>query len=147
MNDLTGCPIDFVKVNESRPRLVAALVVLLSFAFCLTQWRLLMLFLSIDFFLRAFKMGKYSVLGNVAKFLIQQFQIGGKPVDEAPKRFAAKLGFIFTIAILALSVAGYAMAATIATCVLILFAVLESAFSFCVGCKVYAVGLRMKIFK
>ena len=147
MDDLTTCPVDFVKINESRPRLIAALVILLSFAFCLTHWRILMLFLSMDFFLRAFKIGKYSVLGNIAKFAVQRFHINGKPVDEAPKRFAAKLGFVFTIIILSLSVTGFAIAATVATYLLILFAILESVFSFCVGCKVYTIGIKMGIFK
>lgn len=147
MEKLTSCPTDFIKINGSQPRLVAALVVFISLAFCMTQKWCLILFLSIDFFLRAFKMGKFSVLGNTARFMVQKLRIGGKPVDEAPKRFAAKLGFIFTIVILILSVAGYLASATVITCVLVLFAILESAFSFCVGCQVYTAGLRMGIFK
>lgn len=147
MDNLTSCPVDLIKINESRPRLVAALVVLLALAGALTQWWGIMLLLSMDFFLRAFKMGKYSVLGNIAKMTIQKFHISGKQVDEAPKRFAAKLGFLFTIAILVLSVTRHMPAAMMVTYVLVLFAVLESVFSFCVGCLVYTIGLKMGIFK
>lgn len=145
-NDIT-CPVDFVQVNENQPRLVAAQVVLLTAIFIGTGWWPVFLLLAVDFFLRAFKLGRYSLLGQAATSVVQQWKLSGKKVDQAPKRFAAKLGFIFSLIILTLSVFHQTTIAAYVAVVLILFAILESVFNFCVGCRIYSIGIRWHIFK
>ncbi|MBC7687004.1 MAG: DUF4395 family protein [Aquabacterium sp.] len=57
--------------------------------------------------------------------------------DQAPKRFPAKIGLLFSGAIAICFAFNYTMAALLLTIVLAIFALLESAFSFCAGCYVY----------
>ncbi len=147
MGEAIICPVDFVKVNESQSRLVAGQVVLLSFIYLLSLWWPILLFLTIDFFLRGFKLGKYSPLNIVAKAIVKKFYITGKQVDQAPKRFAAKLGFIFSLLILILHLVGLSVLSFGVTIVLILLAILESVFGYCVGCQIYNLGLKMGLIK
>jgi hypothetical protein len=58
-------------------------------------------------------------------------------VDRAPKRFAAGVGFLFSLAVLVLSFTPYTLAAGVLAGILILFAGLEAFVAFCAGCYVY----------
>lgn len=131
------CPVDFITVNENKVRLTALNVLLLAIVYLwLTHWSIAA-FLTIDFFCRAFNLGKYSLLNFISDKEVQLFAIKVKPIDQAPKRFAAKIGFIFSLAILALTVFNYTNTATLLAIVLSMFAFLESFAGFCAGCYVY----------
>ncbi len=94
------------------------------------------------FFLRAFKFGKYSLLNLFSDQLIKAFSIPSKPIDQAPKRFAAKASLVFAIAILALQLTGHSVAAVLFAGVITLFSLLESFAGFCAGCYVYTFYLK-----
>ena len=139
------CPVDFVTINENQARLTALLVLTLTCVWLFTGYILIPLFLFSDFILRAFNLGKYSTLGIISGFVIETLTISFKPVDRAPKRFAAIVGVIFSAAILALSVYNQPFPAKILAIILSIFAALEAFVGFCAGCYVYTLGL--KIFK
>ena len=143
MNNQIDCPVDLVSVNEHKVRLIAFFTMLLTASFLLTSFWPIIVFLTIDFFLRAFKWGSYSVLGFISDKVIALFKIGVKPVDRAPKRFAAMVGLFFTVIILALLAFGFAISAGLFAAVLIFFAFLESVLGFCAGCYVYALGKKI----
>ena len=138
MSNNLQCPVDFVPMNENKARLTAFFVLLLSAVFLITKWWIIVAFLLIDFLLRANKLGKYSLLAIVSDVVIKQFNIKNKPVDRAPKRFAAGVGAIFTVGILILTFMALNTTVFIATSVLLLFAFLESFVGFCAGCYVYS---------
>src|ERR1700743_553267 len=94
------CPVDFIPINENKARLTAFLVLVIGIVYLLTGFWLLIAFLLIDFALRTFNLGKYSLLGFLSDALIKQLKIKNKPVDRAPKRFAAGVGLVFNAAIL-----------------------------------------------
>lgn len=137
------CPVDFVTVNENQARLNAGQVFAITIAWLLTGFILLPIILTGDFLLRAANLGKYSVLNKISALLIKLFSIKNKPVDLAPKRFAALVGFIFSISILVLSLTGYTGAAKIISSILVVFAVLEAFVAFCAGCYVYWFLIRI----
>lgn len=138
-----ACPVDFIIVNENKVRLTALQVFLLAVAYFFTGAWIIPSFLIIDFFLRGFKLGKYSLLNLMSDQLVKAFSIPVKPIDQAPKRFAAKIGFLFSIAITALQLTGNTVAALILAAVLTFFAFLESFFSFCAGCYVYTFWAKL----
>jgi hypothetical protein len=138
MNNNIQCPVDFVPMNENKARLTAFFVLLLGAVFLFTKWWIIVAFLLIDFLLRANKLGKYSLLAIISDAVIKQFNVKNKPVDRAPKRFAAGIGAIFTIIILVLSFMALNTTVFIITSVLLLFAFLESFVGFCAGCHVYS---------
>jgi len=134
------CPIDFVKINENKARLIAFFVLVLTLVYLKTGFWLIIAFLFVDFVLRAVNLGKYSLLGFLSDAIIKQLKIKNKPVDRAPKRFAAMIGAVFTVAILVTSFLLLPIAAFLLAAILAVFATLESFFSFCAGCYVYSAG-------
>ena len=133
------CPVDFVTINEYQVRWTALLVLVLTASFIVSGYWFIPAFLVVDFFLRASKLGKYSLLGQLGGVLVKTFRIGDKPVDRAPKRFAAWIGFIFMGSITVLHGVGASSISYILADILLIFAFLEAAFGFCAGCRVYTV--------
>jgi len=141
------CPVDFIKINENKARLTAFFVLVLTLVYLRTGFWLIMAFLMVDFAIRAFNLGKYSLIGFVSDAVIKQLNIKNKPVDRAPKRFAAGVGLVFTAAILAVFLLAVPLAPMILAVIMALFALLESFFGFCAGCYVYDFGKKISLFK
>lgn len=137
VKDSLSCPVDFVTVNENKVRLIALQVFIVSIAIFIFQHWLLIILLTVDFFLRSFDLNKFSPLAAISAGIIRLFSIGVKPINQGPKRFAARIGLIFSIAILLSYYAGYPTVVASLAAVLITFSFLESFFSFCAGCHVY----------
>jgi len=137
MPDTIICPVDFILMDENKARLTAASIFVLSVTFILTSFWLVPVFFVIDFSARAFKLGKYSLLNLLSGRLIKVFSIKPKMTDQAPKRFAAIIGLLFSVAITICFACKYTMAALLLAIVLGIFALLESAFGFCASCYVY----------
>lgn len=137
------CPVDFITVNENKVRLTALSVFILALVYLIVPNWIIPAFLTVDFFLRGFNFGKYSLLHFISDKAIKLFGIKAKPIDQAPKRFAAKIGFFFSIAILAAHVVNYTTAALVLAGVLTVFAFLESFLGFCAGCYVYTFYSRL----
>jgi hypothetical protein len=118
-------------------------VVVLVLLWFLTGSVIIPAFLIVDFGLRSLNYGKYSLLNLFSGFLIKAFPVSFKPVDRAPKRFAALVGCIFSFAIVVLSLLGIRLGAEILSAVLLLFAALEAFVRFCAGCHVYSLYKRL----
>ena len=123
-------------VNERVVRLVATQVILLTIVTLLTGWIWLALFLAADFALRAFTRIP-SPLALIAKGLAKSFKLAPKPIFAAPKRFAAGMGFAFSLAIAVFLYTQSYVAAYVTGAILIACAVLEALFNICLGCYVY----------
>ena len=134
------CPVDFIAINENKARLTAFFVFALTIIYLFNGFWLIIAFLLVDFSLRAFNLGKYSLLGFISDAIIKQLKIKNKPVDRAPKRFAAGVGLVFTLAILIAAYFHQSLIVYLLSGVLIFFAFLESFLGFCAGCYVYAAG-------
>lgn len=123
-------------VDENRVRLVAAQVVILTIFSMITGWELLALFMAIDFALRVFTRIP-SVFGLLATGVSKALKMEPKPIFAPPKKFAAFLGFIFSIGISVFFFIDLPNIAYIIGVVLALCAILESAFNICLGCYIY----------
>jgi Domain of unknown function (DUF4395) len=139
------CPVDFKKVNENKVRLTALWVLAVVVLFIYTQWNVLIALLVVDFTFRAFEFGAYSLLNKLSDVIIFIAKISSKPIDQAPKLFATKIGLLFAIAILGSTYTEYKTATIVLSSILIFFAFLESFLGFCAGCYVYT--FYQKIFK
>lgn len=131
------CPVDFVAINENKARFVALLVFLLSVTFLFLGSWYIPLFLLVDFYLRGFNGGKYSLLFWVGGLAEKKIPLPNKPTDRGPKRFAAQVGFVMSLLLFVLAIAGLNFSALIVAGILVLFSFLESAFAFCAGCHLY----------
>lgn len=131
------CPVDFVTVNENKVRLNALWVLVLGAAFLVINHWSIPALLMIDFYLRGFHEGKFSLLNKLSSWVEQALNVSFKPIDRAPKRFAAQVGFIVTDLILICSFIGLHDEAFYLDILLVTFALLESAFNICAGCYMY----------
>lgn len=147
MAQLLDCPVDFVLINENRARWVAFMVLALT-TICFFQitW-IIPSFLFLDFGLRAFNLNSYSPLAIVAGLIIKTLQIKNKPVDRAPKRFAAFIGLSFMAMILAALFMGFDTTAKVLLGIIMVFAALESLAGICAGCYVYTYLKRFGLIK
>ena len=123
------------QTNESKIRLIAFFVFMLTGIFWLTASPIIPAFLVVDFALRSFDLGKYSPLALLSDWLVQTFKLPIKPVYLPPKRFAARIGLAFSIAFLILCLSG--LNTLVISGILAFFAALESFFGICAGCYVY----------
>ncbi|MCW3124697.1 MAG: putative rane protein [Bacteroidetes bacterium] len=124
------------RLNENAVRLVAAQVLLFAVLTLITGWAVFPIYLTIDFFLRAFTKVK-PPFALIAQRLAKLLKLEVKPIYAPPKKFAAGIGFVFSITISGLFLGSQPEAANILTGVLAVFATLESVFSICAGCYVY----------
>jgi hypothetical protein len=134
-------------VNEVSARLVAAGVVVLSLITIVFDQPWLLLVIAYGFVARVLTGPTLSPLGQlVTRVITPVLPIAAKPVPGAPKRFAQGMGAAFSVtaAVLALGFhqrgAAYALLALLTTA-----ATLESVFAFCLGCKVFAVLIRVGV--
>jgi hypothetical protein len=138
------CPINGEKINEPTVRTVAGIVVILSAVGIYFHLTFIFLFLGYDFFVRGFYKKEYSVLRFLAIQITNLFNFNEKLIDAAPKRFAAKIGVFFSITILMLLLLHYFYLASIISFILIVCAILESVFAYCLGCQFYSIYIYSK---
>jgi hypothetical protein len=135
-------------VNEVSARLVAGGVMLMSIAALIVdehaKW--LLVVLAYGFVARVLTGPKLSLLGQfVTRVVTPRLRVAEKPVPGPPKRFAQAMGLTFSVAALVLTLAGEDLAARVVLALLLVAAALESVFALCLGCKVFALLMRVGI--
>lgn len=124
------------QLNENIIRIVALLVVIVTLIALAYNWIFLAVILAVDFALRSFTRIT-SPLAYVAKSVSRFLKLRQKNIFAPPKKFAAALGFIFSLLIAIFLYLNLLIPAYITGLILILCATLESAFNICLGCYVY----------
>ena len=134
-------------VNEVSARLVAGGVVLLALGTIVFDQPWLILVLVYGFLARVLTGPTLSPLGLlVTRVITPRLGVAARPVPGPPKRFAQGMGLAFstTAAVLALGLGQRAPAYAVLG-LLIGAATLESVFAFCLGCKVFALLMRIGV--
>jgi hypothetical protein len=134
-------------VNEVSARLVAAGVVVLALATIVFNLPWLTLLIAYGFIARAAAGPRFSPLGLlVTKVLTPALPFQEKLVPGPPKRFAQAIGVVFSVTAAVLAVGlGLTTAAYVVLGILAFFAFLESALGLCVGCRVFAVLMKVGV--
>ncbi|MGV3613615.1 MAG: DUF4395 domain-containing protein [Fluviicola sp.] len=141
-----SCPVNDKQVNEIVVRLVAMQVVFIgATALYFQSWQISALLVA-DFGLRAFGFSQLSPLKYLAQKSVTHFQLGYKATNEAPKKFAAAVGFSVVGLFSLLLFLEFSLSAGIIGGFLLLFASLESFFGICVGCIIYQQLARFRWF-
>ncbi len=130
------CPISTLRVNENVVRVTASLVVALVALYVYSGNLLFILLLGIDFTIRAFTSLKVSPLSWLAIQLNNLLRLPVLLTDKAKKIFAARVGVLFTLAMLVFFFVHPPTSIALGL-VLMAFALLEAVFNICVGCLVY----------
>ena len=133
-------------VNEVSARLVATGVVIMSVAAIALDWRWITLLLAYGFVARVLTGPKASPLGQfVTRVVTPRLPARAKLVPGPPKRFAQGIGMAFSVSALVLTLAGFWTAARVVLALLATAAFLEAALALCLGCKAFAVLMRVGI--
>jgi hypothetical protein len=137
------CPVSDKKINESVARVNGAFTVLLLLLSGLTHSIIPVVFLAIDFLLRASDYSRYSLLGISSKSIVKYFGLNDNIINAGPKIFAARLGFVLTTLIIFSFVLNAYIPAVGLAGVLGLFSFLEASFGLCVACEIYPYVYRL----
>jgi hypothetical protein len=131
-------------VNEKAARTVALVVLVLAALTLATSWYWLAAVLAYGFCARTLSGPTLSPLGRVASSLIAPRLGAEKPVAGPPKRFAQSIGAVLTTtaAVAALGFGADALA-DVLLAGLVIAAGLESIFGLCLGCRLFALLMRV----
>ncbi|PHR56041.1 MAG: CDP-alcohol phosphatidyltransferase [Arcobacter sp.] len=135
------CPISKTLIDENIVRIQAGLITALAISFIIYPSSVFLIILSLDFLVRVLAYKAYSPLFLISRFCTKVFNLSAHKVDAGPKKFAAKIGLIFSVLSLVLYLFGAHFFTQYLVVALGLCAFAESAFGFCVGCKLYS-GLQ-----
>lgn len=122
--------------DENAVRLIAAQVIIIASLALWQGWLFPFFFLSADFALRSFTHVP-SPLAAIARVLVSSARLKPRRIFAAPKKFAAGIGSVFSLAIFVLLYLNYFAVAWAVGGVLIFCAFLESVLRICIGCYVY----------
>lgn len=135
-------------VNELAARSVAGGVAVLAAATLGLSivvghdWLWLSIPLAYGFIARVLAGPKLSPLGQLAVRVVAPRLGDAKFVAGPPKRFAQAIGAVVTTLCVLGTALGFTIGVQALLGLMIIFAVLESAFAFCVGCRIFGVLMR-----
>ena len=133
-------------VNEVSARLVAAGVVLMCVLTIALGLHWATVIIAYGFVARVLTGPTLSPLGQfVTRVVTPRLGLPERPVAGPPKRFAQAIGVVFSGTALVLTGLGYWTAAEVVLGLLATAAFLESALGLCLGCKAFAVLMRVGV--
>lgn len=135
-----------VFIQENVVRSIATLVFLLALLALVLGSPWVSLLLAIDFALRSLVTPKASYLAAVARRFIAP-RLGKKrgEIPFRPKRFAAGIGLILSLAGFAFALSEIFIGFYVTMGILALFSSLEAFAGFCAGCEMFAILMRLHV--
>jgi len=136
------CPISGDLVDERATRIAAFFVVIIG---ALLAWRAgsghpwpwVALAMAADFLLRALAWRRFSPIAQTARLLHHLSGLEPRRINAWPKRFAAAIGFSFSLAIGIAGLLHHGVTGLALALILVFFACLESLLGICVACRIY----------
>jgi hypothetical protein len=133
-------------VNEVSARLVAAGVVVMCVLTIALDLRWATVVIAYGFVARVLSGPTLSPLGQfVTRVVTPRLGLRERPVAGPPKRFAQAIGVVFSVTALIFTGLGWWTAAEVFLGLLAAAALLESALGLCLGCKTFAVLMRVGV--
>ncbi len=134
-------------VNEASARLVAGGVVLMCVALLALDQPWIVVPLAYGFVARVLTGPTLSPLGQiVTRLLTPALPFAAKNVPGPPKRFAQGIGATLSVAaLIAWAGFGSATVASVLVAMILVAASLEALLGFCLGCKMFAVLMRVGV--
>ena len=133
-------------LDDVTVRLVAGEVLLIAVIAAVTRQPWIFALLAVDFVLRAGFGPKVSPLAQLASRLVRpRLSAAPRPTAGPPKRFAATVGAVFSIAIPVTYYLGAQTLAWVLIAIMLVFPFLESVLGICVGCIVFRGLMRVGV--
>lgn len=132
--------------NDTSARIVAAGVVTMAVVFIITGNGWVLVPLTYGFAARVASGPTLSPLGQLSvRVITPLIKVQHKMVPGPPKRFAQTVGLVFTAVASALYLADNLGAARIVMAMLVVAASLEAFLGYCLGCKMFAILMRLGV--
>lgn len=138
------CPISARRVDANMMRVISAQVALFLTLFLVTGELFFVAIIVYDYVVRALRKTFLSPFFYAGTCFLKTFGIEAKLSDESPKRFALFLGLISSTVIALSLLFNVSIVGQVIAVILIICALMESLFDFCIGCKLY---YAIQIFK
>lgn len=134
-------------VDEVSARIVAGGIVVLSGAYVASGWVPLLVLLTYGFVARTLSGPTLSPWGQVVTRVVRpRLDVAAQPTAGPPKRFAQAIGATLTLAAVAtLVLTGSDVVPRILVGAVTVAATLESVLGFCLGCRIFAVLMRVGV--
>ncbi|GAB3066328.1 DUF4395 domain-containing protein [Intrasporangium mesophilum] len=140
-------------VDDVTVRLIAAVVLVIGVIALATQQWWLYAVLAVDFSLRAALGPKFSPIAQlVQRWIRPAVSAPKRPTPGPPKRFAATIGAVLTLAATALWVVSLVTGSAVALglvvaigAIMVVFPALESILGICVGCLLFSGLMRVGV--
>lgn len=132
-------------VNEKAARVVAAGVTVMALLVAVLGWGWILIPLTYGFLARVLTGPTLSPLGRFAVDVAAPRLGEPRLTPGPPKRFAQGIGVVFTVTASVLWLAGAPAAARVVVAMLAAAAFLEAAFGFCLGCRIFALLMRLGV--
>ena len=134
------------EVNDTSARIVASGAVAMAAGYAVTGWAWLLVPLTFGFVARVLSGPRFSPLALLATRVITPRLRGPHRIMPGPpKRFAQGIGAVFSITASVLFLLELGTASRWVAAALAGPALLEAAFGFCVGCKMFAILMRIGV--
>lgn len=131
------CPISLKKSDTITNRIATSIVVAVLILFLYSHLLAIMLFLIIDFLIRIFGFSRFSPIYLLSSSMQKALKLEPKLADDAPKKFAMVVGFIFIVLVAILFALKLYIATIITAVIYIICALLDIIFGFCIACLIY----------
>ncbi len=132
-----SCPISNYKIDSHIVRFISFQVSIVALLLIITKLPVFAFVLFFDFTLRALRVQNLSPFFTTSKLAVKLLHLRAKMCDEAPKRFALFMGLLISLSLSILYLENFEVIATATASILLICALLETIFDFCVGCKIY----------
>lgn len=134
-------------VDDVSARLVAGGVVVLSAAYVASGWVPLLVLLTYGFVARTLSGPTLSPWGQVVTRVVRpRLDVAAQPTAGPPKRFAQAIGASLTLtAVVTLVLDGSDVVPRVLVGAVTVAATLEAALGFCLGCRVFALLMRVGV--
>lgn len=139
-----ACPISSQRIDAGRVRMAAWIMSCFVLLFLVTGNILWFLPVLVDMAFRVAGWSAYAPMLLLARQINRLSRAAPKFEDAAPKRFAAQVGVLVSLAIAASWLLVFVKTSVSLAVVLLACMLLEAAFGFCVGCRLYGLAQLLK---
>ncbi|MFZ2889888.1 DUF4395 domain-containing protein [Sulfuricurvum sp.] len=136
------CPLNFRQIDATVTRINTLFVILSIVGFLVTQNKVILIVLIIDFILRLYGYKHLSLIHICSVFIQKKLSLPVKMEDGGAKRLAAFFGVGFTIVLLIFSWLKADLIVALVAGIFLSCASLELLFGYCIACKIYYIAKK-----
>ena len=133
-----SCPISPDLVNARLTRIYSLYTFITILVYAYTPFKEIIFITAFDFAIRIFIGIKYSPICSGIKYVLNITNYKPTMVNAGPKKFAAKIGFLFTVLMSISYILDSSLSSIILAHISILAVGAEALFGYCIACKVYS---------